>query len=173
MITYGHLKDHLADHAQLPLSVKLPDGGLLPAHFHITEVGHVRKEFIDCGGTRRSASACVLQTLVAHDVDHRLLAGKLSKILGLAAELFDNSDIAVEMEYDFGTTGLFTLDDLSVSDTAIELTLGSKHTACLAPDKCGLDDAPQSVNSSATANDRSSFLNAAGPKMASDPAANC
>lgn len=172
MITYGHLKDRLADHAQLPLSIKLPDGSPLPAHFHITEVGHVRKEFIDCGGTRRSASTCVLQTLVAHDVDHRLLAGKLAKILDLATELFDSPDIAVEMEHDFGTTGLFTVDDLAVSDSAIELTLGSKHTACLAPDKCGLDDAPTEAVP-AVANERSSFLNAPGPKMATDPAANC
>ena len=28
----------------------LPDGDQIPAHYHITEVGHVTKRFIDCGG---------------------------------------------------------------------------------------------------------------------------
>jgi len=31
----------------------LPDGAKVPAHFHVTEVGYVTKDFFDCGGTRR------------------------------------------------------------------------------------------------------------------------
>ena len=30
-----------------------PDGNFVPPHFHITEVGMVKKHFIDCGGTER------------------------------------------------------------------------------------------------------------------------
>jgi hypothetical protein len=32
----------------------------VPTHYHITEVGKVQKDFIDCGGTVRSSTACVL-----------------------------------------------------------------------------------------------------------------
>jgi hypothetical protein len=32
---------------------ELPDGTLVPNHFHVTEVGIVSKHFIDCGGTVR------------------------------------------------------------------------------------------------------------------------
>ena len=32
----------------------LPDQSFVPAHYHITEVGRVQKDFIDCGGTVRS-----------------------------------------------------------------------------------------------------------------------
>ena len=32
----------------------LPDGTLVPSHFHVTEVGKVTKHFIDCGGTVRN-----------------------------------------------------------------------------------------------------------------------
>lgn len=31
------------------LEIALPGGETLPAHFHITEVGRVRKDFVDCG----------------------------------------------------------------------------------------------------------------------------
>jgi hypothetical protein len=36
------------------LQFKLENGQLVPAHFHITEVGKVSKHFIDCGGTIRT-----------------------------------------------------------------------------------------------------------------------
>ena len=31
----------------------LPDKSFVPAHYHITEVGKVQKDFVDCGGTVR------------------------------------------------------------------------------------------------------------------------
>lgn len=57
----------------------LPDGDLVPAHFHVTEVGRVQKDFIDCGGTVRSATACVLQVWVAE-----IVYSQLTKPAGLA-----------------------------------------------------------------------------------------
>ena len=41
------------------LRFALPSGDLVPDHFHVTEVGRIDKAFIDCGGTRRSAAACI------------------------------------------------------------------------------------------------------------------
>ena len=35
------------------ISFKLPNGDLVPNHFHVTEVGRVTKNFIDCGGKIR------------------------------------------------------------------------------------------------------------------------
>ena len=32
------------------IQIMLPEGEFVPTHFHITEVGRVRKDFIDCGG---------------------------------------------------------------------------------------------------------------------------
>ena len=65
------------------LHLMLPDGDFVPAHFHVTEVGRVQKDFIDCGGTVRSATACVLQVWVADDTAHRLgavAAGNIVRI---------------------------------------------------------------------------------------------
>ena len=32
------------------ISFELPNGELVPNHFHVTEVGQITKDFIDCGG---------------------------------------------------------------------------------------------------------------------------
>ena len=36
------------------LYFELPGGELVPSHFHVTEVGSIRKNFIDCGGVIRN-----------------------------------------------------------------------------------------------------------------------
>jgi len=45
------LKKHLSEVSTI--GFKLPDGQLIPVHFHVTEVGLINKHFIDCGGTER------------------------------------------------------------------------------------------------------------------------
>ena len=56
------LKSLLQAHPEHTLNFALPDGRLIPAHFHVTEVGHIAKKFVDCGGTFR-ADACSKPTL--------------------------------------------------------------------------------------------------------------
>ena len=66
----------VSSHPNKLMRFVLPNGKSIPAHYHITEVGHVKKDFIDCGGTKRSVSACVLQAWIAgNDEDHRLNTG--------------------------------------------------------------------------------------------------
>lgn len=165
MITVAQLKQTLADNPDHAVRFVLPDGRFIPEHFHITEVGHVTKDFVDCGGTRRSSSACVLQTLVAHDVDHRLGSDKFSKILALTAKVLPDESLPVEIEYDEGTVAQFAIGSAAVSAGAVQLLLESKHTACLAPDKCGLEDLPQPG--------RAQYLASSRPDPSCDPAANC
>jgi hypothetical protein len=69
------------------LHFMLPSGEFVPLHFHRIEVGRVPKAFIDCGGGRREAVSSVLQHWTAQDVNHRILAGKLSKIMTVAKPL--------------------------------------------------------------------------------------
>lgn len=115
----------------------LPDGSTVPPSFHVTEVGRVRKDFIDCGGTVRSTERCVLQLWMGDDDAHRLQAAKLSRIITLAEPLLGTADLAVEVEYDLGVITQLPIATTSVSPDAITFRLGSKHTACLAPDRCG------------------------------------
>jgi hypothetical protein len=141
-ITLSTLLSALSVKPDAALEVELPGGTMIPAHFHVTEVGRVRKDFIDCGGTVRSWARCVLQVWVADDRDHRVSSAKLAKIIGLAgpAILGDGAgDLEVEVEYDVGVITQFALVAAEARVGALVLRLGDKHTACLAPDRCGVD----------------------------------
>jgi hypothetical protein len=138
----------LSENPAAAVHLMLPDQSFVPAHFHITEVGRVHKDFIDCGGTVRSTTACVLQVWVAQDIDHRLDTTKLAKIVQIAAPLLKSTDLPVEVEYENGTVSQFLVAAAEVTPSGILLHLGTKHTACLAQDKCGI--VPASTSCCAT-----------------------
>ena len=96
-MTLTALRDLLAAHPAAGLHFMLPDGDFVPAHFHVTEVGRVQKDFIDCGGTTRSATTCVLQVWAAGDTDHRLDTTRLAAIMRLAAPLLKSDAMPVEV----------------------------------------------------------------------------
>lgn len=128
----------LTGNPQAALHLMLPDGSFVPAHFHVTEVGRVQKDFIDCGGTMRSATTCVLQVWVADDTHHRLDTTKLAKIIQIGTPLFPSMALPVEVEYEQGVVSQFPLHEAEVTPSGVLLHLGTKHTACLAPDRCGV-----------------------------------
>ena len=121
------------------IQIVLPDQSTVPAHFHITEVGRVQKDFVDCGGTIRSAVTCVLQVWVANDLHHRLHAEKLAKILHKAEPLLKSIELPVEVEYEGNAISQYTLEGIDVTREGVQLRLGSKHTACLATELCIID----------------------------------
>jgi hypothetical protein len=116
----------------------LPSGEFVPAHFHVTEVGRVQKNFIDCGGTRRESVACSLQTWAAQDFEHRLSAGKLAAIMKLAQPVLGSDDLPVEIEYGPEVASHYALSDVEVTPNGLLLVLVGKQMECLAPDKCGV-----------------------------------
>lgn len=128
----------LSDNPAAAVHLLLPDHSFMPAHFHVTEVGRVHKDFIDCGGTVRSATACVLQVWVAQDFDHRLDATKLAHIMRLASPLLKSGDLPVEVEYENGVVSQFPVIAAEAAPSGVLLYLGTKHTACLAQDRCGV-----------------------------------
>ncbi len=128
----------ITDHPSAAIQVSLPDGSYVPAHFHVTEVGRVQKDFMDCGGTIRSDASCVLQVWLADDVEHRLDSAKLARILRLAAPMLQMADLPVEVEYEAGVVSQYPLTEIETSSSALVLRVGRKHTACLAEDQCGI-----------------------------------
>ena len=136
------LKTKLQAHAGLTVTISLPDGGRIPAHYHITEVGHVAKRFVDCGGTVRASESCVLQTYLGSSKDdgHRLTAAKLTHILDLARPLLPSDEVPVEVEYEDGVISQFPLAGVVVAGGTLVLQLALKHTDCLAKDRCGISD---------------------------------
>ncbi|MGL4582973.1 MAG: DUF6428 family protein, partial [Flavobacterium sp.] len=88
---------------------KLEDGSTVPAHFHITEVGQVDKNFIDCGGTIRKEQKVSFQLWIAEDYNHQLKAEKLLHIIELSERLLTIQDAEVEVEYQQATIGKYNL----------------------------------------------------------------
>ena len=130
----------LAAHPGKTVRYVFPDGAVIPMHAHVTEVGHVRKDFVDCGGTKRSRESCVLQAWVAADVNHRLDTGKLAEILAVASRHFPIGDLEVEIEYEDDVLSQFPVENFSVEDETVWFRLTSRHTDCLAKDQCGVED---------------------------------
>jgi len=115
------------------LNFQLPNGLFVPAHFHITEVGNIMRNFIDCGGVRRQENKINLQLWVDSDTDHRLKPTNLLNILRLAEKQLGKSNVEVEVEYQQSTIGRYKL----AFDGAV-FQLINTQTACLAPDQCGI-----------------------------------
>ena len=131
-----NLKNDLNKHPAANVRFLLPNGDSVPAHAHVTEVARIDKRFIDCGGTLRNDSLCRLQTWFSDDVDHRLTAGKLAKILEKAGPILMSDELDVDVEHEVGFITQFPLESVEVSAEEITLRLGERHTACLAMDKC-------------------------------------
>ena len=91
---------------------------------------------MDCGGALRNDSWCRLQTWVADDVDHRLTAGKLLKILNQAKSVLVSDDLEVDVEHKIKFISQFPVMSVQVLRFAIILYLGRRHTTCLAMDQC-------------------------------------
>lgn len=115
------------------IAFQLPDGSLVPNHFHVTEVGKVSKHFIDCGGTVRKEEVANFQLWNANDYDHRLHPEKLLHIIELSEKVLGLGDLEIEVEYQGATIGKYGLDH---EDGFFLLT--QKQTDCLARDKCGV-----------------------------------
>jgi hypothetical protein len=115
------------------IAFQLPNGDLVPNHFHVTEVGKITKNFIDCGGTVRNEEVVNFQLWNANDYDHRLHPEKLVNIIELSEKVLKIDDLEIEVEYQGQTIEKFGLD---FNGTNFILT--SKQTDCLAKDNCGI-----------------------------------
>ena len=115
------------------IAFQLPNGELVPSHFHVTEVGKISKHFIDCGGTVRKEEVVNFQLWNADDYDHRLYPDKLLNIIRLSEEKLGIEDLEIEVEYQAETIGKFGLEY-----NGSQFLLTSKQTDCLAKDNCGM-----------------------------------
>ena len=143
MVDVAELKRILESSPEKEIHISLPDGKTVPSHFHVTEIGSVRKDFIDCGGTQRVSSTCLLQCWVANDVEHRIGAEKLLEILELGAKVLVGDFLPVEVEYETSLVAQYPLEKLEVDDSVIIFRLGNKHTDCLAKEQCGISESEE------------------------------
>lgn len=127
----SEIKQHLS---QLEtIAFQLPNGQLVPNHFHVSEVGKINKHFIDCGGTVRTENVINFQLWKANDYDHRLHPEKLVSIIELSEKVLNLEDLEIEVEYQGSTIGKYDLDF-----DGMNFLLTNKQTDCLAKDQCGI-----------------------------------
>lgn len=129
------------------IGFELPDGEMVPGHFHVTEVGQINKRFIDCGGTVRNESVVSFQLWDANDYDHRLHPEKLVKIIELSEKTLGITDEEIEVEYQGATIGKYGLDHKGDN-----FLLTTKKTDCLAKDNCGIPKEKLKVSLSSLTN---------------------
>ncbi|MFK5880366.1 MAG: DUF6428 family protein [Flavobacteriaceae bacterium] len=117
------------------IAFKLPNGTLVPSHFHVTEIGKISKHFIDCGGTVRTENVINFQLWEADDYDHRLHPEKLVHIIELSEKVLELENLEIEVEYQGETIGKFGLDF-----DGVNFLLTTKQTDCLARESCGVPE---------------------------------
>jgi hypothetical protein len=116
------------------IGFQLPNGTFVSSHFHVTEVGKVTKDFIDCGGKVRNETVINFQLWEQNDYDHRLHPEKLINIIALSEKMFMFGDLEIEVEYQ----GEETIGKYNLDFDGVNFLLTSKVTACLAIDACGI-----------------------------------
>ena len=113
----------------------LPSGEFIPAHAHLTEVGYVAKNFIDCGGVTGRSEAVVLQTHVGQDTEHRLRSERFGKILQLGERVLPHDQLEVEVEYDCCVVAQYPISEVKATNEYLDLILGKRRTRCLANER--------------------------------------
>lgn len=127
------------------VNFELPNGTFVPEYFHVTEVGLITKNFIDCGGTVRKETVVNFQLWDANDYDHRLKPQKLIHIIELSQKVLGIEDYEIEVEYQDTTIGKYDLDF-----NGKNFILLNKHTACLAQEQCGISSEKTNTSNSCT-----------------------
>ena len=105
------------------------------AHYHITEIGLILKNYVDCGGVVRQERKATMQIWLANDTDHRLSAAKLIDIIEKSEQLFGLKDEELEVEFQGQTIETY---GLNAQDFGFQFIV--KKTTCLATDHCGISN---------------------------------
>jgi hypothetical protein len=129
-------KQLLQTHPDKSFRLVLPNQNPVPVSFHITEVAHVQKRFIDCGGELHTTNTCQLQAWLGDDTNHRLSSGKMAKVLNMARQVLPEEDLDIEIEYEDTLISQFRVASHIVTAEAVVLNLAAKHTDCLAKENC-------------------------------------
>jgi hypothetical protein len=125
------LKTALQKHPETFPRFVLPDGDAIPAHAHVTEVGHAVKAFVDCGGVTGKTETVLVQTHVGDDTEHRLTSKRFAKILELGDRVLPHDRLDVEVEYDCCVVAQYPIAGAKQTGEHLDLLLENKRTQCL------------------------------------------
>ena len=112
-----------------------PDGDYICAHAHISEVGHVVKNLIDCAGLTGREEKVLLQTHVGNDTDHRLKADRFAQILELGNRVLPHTNLDVEVEYDCCVVAQYPIIEIKPAGDHLDGMLWRNRTRCRAQER--------------------------------------
>src|SRR6266581_4441537 len=134
-MTFHDLENALEANPELLPRFVLPNGDYVPQHAHVTEVGHVIRNFIDCGGLTGKEEKVVLQTHVGSDTDHRLRSDRFAKIPRLGNRVIPSADLDVDVEYDCCVVAQYPIAQAIPDDDHLNLILQRGRTQCRARER--------------------------------------
>ncbi len=156
MITYKQFITTLSKNPNSLIDVYLPDGYLIPAHYHLTDVGCVNRYFIDCGGHTREENYIQIQLWLGKDINHRLRATTFLKILEQSQSILnklatlEQSNIHLEYRKDIVTQ--YPITDIKSINNKIIINTETLTTQCLAALRHEKEIKQESDNSSCSNN---------------------
>lgn len=135
-ISFETFSNALKNNPDKELNFYLPDSERIPQHFHITDVGSVVRNFIDCGGQTRTEQYVQIQLWLGADTDHRLTTDTADKILQQSQPVLnllpDLSHSEVMIEYKRDLISQYPIESIKETGTEINVFLGNLDTQCLA-----------------------------------------
>ena len=134
-MTFRDLQNALAANPNRFPRFVLPDGDYIPAHVHVTEIGHLVRNFIDCGGLGGKEEKVVLQTHVGDDTDHRFRSDRFAKILRLGKRVIPTVNLDVDVEYDCCVVAQYPIADAKPDGEHLNLILQRGRTQCRARER--------------------------------------
>ena len=134
-MTLRDLQEMLKKHASSFPRFVLPDRSYIPAHAHLTEVSHLVRNFIDCGGMIGKEEKIVLQTHVGDDKEHRLRSDRFAKILQLGTRVIPSAELHVDVEYDCCVVAQYPIARAQSEGNYLNLVLQRGRTQCRARER--------------------------------------
>ncbi len=134
-MTFSDLLNALKADPQRLTRFVLPNGEYIPAHAHVTEVGHLVRNFIDCGGLTGNEEKVVLQTHVGSDTNHRLRSDRFANILQLGSRVIPSANLDVNVEYDCCVVAQYPMAEAKPDGEHLNLILRRNRTQCRARER--------------------------------------
>ena len=117
----------------------MASGKKIPSHFHITEIGIIRKQYIDCGGNLRLENLINMQLWYSNDKNHKIEPAKILKIIERSDKLLKLQDEEIQIEYQQDTICKFNLE--FSGDCTFKLI--KTFTDCLDKESCNIIEKPR------------------------------
>lgn len=136
MMTFKDFKAALSLNSGKQMRFVLPDFNDVPVHFHITDVGSVVRNFIDCGGQVRKEQFVQIQLWLGADTQHRLSTETASKIIDRSREVLsllpELNEREVLIEYQTNLVSQYPVESVDISESEVKFQLAFSQTQCLA-----------------------------------------